>query len=136
LIDSDALIALMKEDDINNIRAKKIFNKVSNLDVMFIMTCYVFSEVVTVLSQRVGYNIALKFIDTVKSSEGGLRVIYADRMMEDATVEVFKKQSSKNISFVDCLNIAVLKNNYANCIFSFDKVYKKNGCKLLEEILR
>lgn len=33
----------------------------------------------------------------------------------------------KNVSFVDCANIALIKHDRLDAIFSFDRIYKKNG---------
>ncbi len=49
-VDSDAFIALAKEDDSNHKKAKQIFEHLQKKSVTFITSNYVFSEVITVLS--------------------------------------------------------------------------------------
>ena len=44
------------------------------------------------------------------------------------------EQTSKNVSFVDCINIAFIKEKHINGIFSFDSIYKKNGLKSANEL--
>ncbi len=93
LIDADAFIALVKEDDTNHARAVELLERLEPLPITFVTTNYVFSEAVTVIR----------------------------------ALHLFRKQSSKNTSFVDCSNMALLEYYDAQYIFSFDAVYKSNG---------
>lgn len=131
-VDSDAFIALIKQDDSNHNRAKKIFYKLQDTKVTFITSNYVFSEVVTVLSQRVSKSSAVAFIQNMTSGESVFQIEWVDRKIEEEAIKIFMKQSSKNISFVDCTNIALIKIKSLDSIFSFDNDYKKNGIQLTE----
>jgi predicted nucleic acid-binding protein len=42
---------------------------------------------------------------------------------------------SKNVSFVDCTNIALMREAQAQYIFSFDGIYKQYGCLTVEDLL-
>src|SRR5918992_602427 len=48
---------------------------------------------------------------------------------------VFKAQTSKNTSYVDCTNMVFMKRLDLDAIFSFDEVYRKNGLTLVEDLL-
>lgn len=130
LIDADAIVALSKKNDANHFKAQKISKSLCKLGVAFIITNYVFSEVVTVLSQKIGHRESIKFIDDIKSDKSDIQVIWINIELEKLAIEIFKKQTSKNVSFVDCLNMAVLHRYHWDTIFSFDKIYQKNGFKL------
>lgn len=130
LIDADAFVALSKKNDTNHFKAQKISKLLCKSGVIFVTTNYVFSEVVTVLSQKVGHHESIKFIEDIKSEKSDIQLIWINDELEKLAIEIFKKQTSKNISFVDCLNMAVLKKYKWNTIFSFDKNYEKNGFKL------
>ena len=44
-------------------------------------------------------------------------------------LDIFKKQTSKNSRFTDCINMAIMKEKGLDTIFSFDEQYKKNKFK-------
>jgi predicted nucleic acid-binding protein len=55
--------------------------------------------------------------------------------IETAAIAFFKEQTSKNVSFVDCINMAYLDRGGLEYIFSFDKVYKQKGFRTVEELI-
>ena len=132
LIDADAFVALSKKNDANHFRAQKISKLLCKSGVSFSTTNYVFSEVVTVLSKKIGHRESIKFIEDIKSEKSDIQLIWINEELEKMAIEIFKKQTSKNVSFVDCLNMAVLKRYRWETVFSFDKIYTKNGFKLAE----
>jgi len=134
-IDSDAFIAIAKEDDINHDKAIHILNRLLGQTVSFVTSNYVFSESVTVISQRVGHKEAVVFANNLKSTKSPFLIERINEETEDLALSIFTKQVSKNISFVDCTNMALLNRLSIDYIFSFDKVYKKNGYKLVEELI-
>lgn len=129
-VDSDAFIALAKQDDSNHGKAESILAALEKREVVFATSNYVFSEVVTVLSQRVGKGAALSFIRAMRSPASRLSWYWVDSSVEENAIHVFEKQFSKNISFVDCVNMALLAIHGIVEVFSFDQVYRKNGFRL------
>ena len=127
LVDSDAFVALAKEDDSNHNQARKILTYLSKKPVLFTTSNYVFSETVTVLSQRVGRKYASSFIQELKSPETLFSMQWIDEELESLAIQIFQDQTSKNVSFVDCTNMALMKHLRLTAIFSFDSIYKKNG---------
>lgn len=134
LIDSDIFVAINKSGDSNHQKAKKILENLLTQIVCFVTTNYIFSETITVLSQKVGHAEAIKFISDVKSPQSDIEVYQVSPEEEEEAIEIFKKQTSKNTSFVDCINMAALKSNKWDVIFSFDSIYKKNGLRMAEEL--
>ena len=53
----------------------------------------------------------------------------------EAICTLFKAQTSKNTSYVDCTNMVFMKQLDLDAIFSFDEVYRKNGLTLVEDLL-
>lgn len=134
-IDADAFVALAKEDDTNHVKAAKLLQKLINEPVTFLTSNYVFLETVTVISLRVGHEQALKFIKQIKSPGSEFLVEWIDSTIEEQAIEVFEKQTSKNVSFVDCTNIALIRLRGIDAIFSFDEIYKKNKVQNIENLL-
>ena len=59
----------------------------------------------------------------------------APKEIEEEAIGVFKAQTSKNTSYVDCTNMVFMKRLDLDAIFSFDEVYRKNGLTLVEVLL-
>lgn len=57
-----------------------------------------------------------------------------DLETEEAAIEIFIEQTSKNVSFVDCTNIAFIGEKHVDGIFSFDDGYKKNRIQPIENL--
>lgn len=129
LIDSDAFIALRKGDDSNHKKALLTFNKLKNRNISFIASNYVYSETITILSQKISHRNAVDFIDQKNNPSTFFSIIRLDEEIEETAISIFKKQTSKNVSFVDCANMALLETRQADMVWSFDKVYQKNGYK-------
>lgn len=129
-IDTDAFVAFVKKDDTNHKRAVSLFHYFEQQPVTFRTSNYVFSEVVTVLSQRVSHSAAVAFIQTITAPSSPITIHWIDELIEQSAIEIFKNQTSKDVSFVDCINMALLNQEGLDTIFSFDEHYKKNGYSL------
>lgn len=134
LVDSDAFVALSKNDDSNSAKAQQILNILKLQKTKLYTSNYVFSESITVISKKVGYLAALSFIEVMKSSKNPFSFIWIDETIENMALEIFKQQTSKNVSFVDCTNMALLRHDQINAIFSFDESYRKNGFTLANQL--
>ena len=134
-IDADAFVALAREDDANHKRAVSSLQHLIKQSVVFITSNYVFAESVTVISMRLGHAAAVRFIDAMRSDESDYLVRRATDTIDETAIQIFKEQTSKNTSFVDCTNMAFLRQFHMDAIFSFDGVYKKNGFVLVEDFL-
>lgn len=133
LVDSDAWVALAKKNDANHQTAIDIMESLERQSVSLITTNYVFAESVTVISQRVGHKVALRYIASLKQPESSLAIIWISEHIERAAIDIFSRQTSKNISFVDCTNMAVMDSLHVDAIFSFDQIYAKKGYQRVKE---
>lgn len=134
-VDADAFIALTKDDDSNHKRAKQIFSDLQDAPVTFVTSNLVFAEVVTVLSQRMNHEVAVMFITNMKSEDSTFQIERISEYTEEKAIQIFIEQTSKNVSFVDCVNIALMRQKDMDGIFSFDSIYKKNGFKIAEDLI-
>jgi len=131
-VDTDAFVALIKKNDSNHIKAKNIFHKLQGIAIEFTTSNYVFSETITIVSQKINHPTAVRYIDAMLSSENIFDIKRVDETIEDLAISIFKDQTSKNISFVDCTNMAFVRKIGLNGIFSFDKAYTTNKIPLAE----
>jgi len=127
--DSDAFIGLYSEDDFHHENAQKILSKLKEEKEDLVTSWDVVDEVVTKLSSRATKKIALEFFQGILKSE--ILIIFPDIRLVKKTLRVFKKQASKKVSLTDCTNMAIAKEKGIKKFFSFDKVYEKNGFRLL-----
>jgi predicted nucleic acid-binding protein len=122
LINSDALFALYFIDDTNHLRAKKILGAFSIKDELFVANL-VLQESVTVISRKIGQKQALDFLKKFKKTN--TREIFVDRKLTAKVWRIFKKQTKKSTSFIDCANLVIAQELKIDKIFSFDKFYSK-----------
>lgn len=134
-VDTDAFVAAMKQDDPNHQRAKELFEKLKPRSTSFMTSNYVLAEVITVLSQRVSHEVAVGYMDTMTSVESTMMIHQVDAALDTQAREIFRVQTSKNISYVDCTNIALVRSLDLDAIFSFDGAYRKNKLPLVEDLL-
>ncbi|HUS60533.1 MAG TPA: PIN domain-containing protein [Nevskiaceae bacterium] len=131
LVDSDVLFALNSKDDANFEKACQISRELVKEGFEFTISNFVLAEAVTLLSYRISHQKAVDFFQ--KLIRDKFPIIRVDNNLENRAYQIFKKQISKNVSVVDCINIAILEKYNWNTIFSFDKIYKKNGFELVEK---
>ncbi len=125
--DASALISLFSEKDSNHQKALGMISKLDKKSA-FIISNYVFAEVVTILSQKEGRHKAIIIGDYIKRTYHWINV---DQEIEDLAWEIFKKQISKNVSFVDCTTFALFKKGVFDKAFSFDRDFKVNKISLV-----
>lgn len=135
LIDADAWVAFIYRDDAHHERASELFDIFEHSKDSMITTNYVFAEAITVISRRAGHKRALAFIESLQSPASHLSVLYANAHIDSLAAAVFKRQTSKNVSFIDCANMAIMDELNLDAIFSFDKIYQKNNYRLATEVV-
>ena len=134
-VDADALVALTVETDTNHEKARSLLSRLIVNPVLFLTSNYVFSESITIISQRASHQTAITFIAKMQSMGSPFQITRADENIEEEAIGVFKAQTSKNTSYVDCTNMVFMKRLDLDAIFSFDEVYRKNGLTLVEDLL-
>lgn len=125
LVDSDALVALIKTNDAHFQRATRLALQAKKKDIQFFLSQYTLAEVSTVLSYKVSQLVAIQFLSRIH--EFNLTVIAPTEFQFLKAEEIFVKQKKKGTSFFDCLNMALIEQGACDLIFSFDKIYTKNG---------
>ena len=127
LVDSDAFYALINPTDPHHKAALRINKMLISQETQFVSTNLVLYEVATLLSYRLDRQTAIKFL--TEFGEKNIEIYHVDDNREKETLAIFKKQTKKRISMVDCANMAVMKKFGIVTSFSFDEIYKRNGFK-------
>ncbi len=118
-VDSNYFISLYNTGDSNHKKADAFSSKIIKSGISEVISNYVFSEIVTVTSQKVSKTAGLLIGNRLRGQKR-LTIIHIDQKLHDATWEIFKKVNSKNISFVDCSILAVMKENDIRHLVTFD----------------
>lgn len=127
LVDADAFVAINYDADSNHSKAAKISSDIEKQYHTLFTSDPAFGEAVTVISQKAGFAKAIEFAQNILSSQ--IEIIEVDSHLRWAALEIFKKQTSKNSRFTDCVNMAIMKEKGIDTIFSFDRQYKVNKLK-------
>lgn len=121
-VDSNFYIAFYNLNDSRHAIATRIGRQIETE--AKVITNLVFLEIVTVLSQRVDRQIAIKVGDFLSSSST-LEIIHTDEYLHQESWRVFKQILYKNISFVDCSIIAAMNAEGIDKLLTFDEDFKK-----------
>lgn len=128
LADADFFIALYKRDDTNHARAVKLLEKIGAEKTNLALSILAYSEITTVLSQRVSKAVARNFIKDFGAS--GAHIVHTSDALVKGANAIFEAQRSKNVSFTDAGNIALMRAGEFDSLVSFDADYGKNRIKL------
>lgn len=129
-IDSDALIGIVLPQDPHHTNAYKILSKLQESGEELVTSWESIDEVATKLAMFHNKQVARDFFAYVYGASV-LRVIFIDAALSREALAIFDKQTSKNVSLTDCVNIAICRSMGITSVFSFDSHYKKNGLKML-----
>jgi len=126
LVDADFLVALAKKDDSNHKKAVVLAEKLAGS--FFFVTQFTIPEAATVLSYKVSQNSARIFLNETRKMN--LIELPFAKNLSELTDSVFNSLRKKGTSWIDCFNIACVKNFQLDGILSFDKFYQKNNIKM------
>jgi predicted nucleic acid-binding protein len=132
-IDTNVFVAIRDTNDNTHQKAIKISDFLSKNNIKLFTTSLVLTETLTILSQKLGKDIALDWYNDYKNSL--INEVFIDQQLFKNSIELFKKTKPENISLVDCSNVIVMKQNKIDTIFSFDEDFKNLGVKLLGDVV-
>lgn len=121
LIDSDAFIGWLVEADAHHRTALQGFNELIQNQLQPIVTNLVIAETATWLSNRVDQPTARRFLEASQK----FHTVFITERLHHLARELFNAQERKKTSFVDMLNIVVVRELSIPRIFAFDEVYSK-----------
>lgn len=127
LVDADAFVAINDEQDPSHQKAKRLVIDITTANLELFTSDPAFGEAITVISQNAGLQRAIRFAEEILTSQ--IEIIEVDAALRRQALDIFKKQTSKNSRFTDCVNMAIMKDKGMDTIFSFDIQYKQNKFK-------
>ena len=130
LIDADALIGSRVENDAHHKKSVEILSKLREENETLATSWQVVDEVATKLSYFTTKKKAKEFLNWVFTTN--IKVVYVDEKLAKKIVKKFKQLRSKRVSLTDCTNMVIAEEMGVKKVFSFDKVYERNGLELLK----
>lgn len=126
--DTSAIVSLFDEQDPNHLKAQALSSHLKSDIVVTITSNFIFAEIVTILSKKLGKETSNQIGKYIKKS---FRIIRLTEETEDLAWEIFQKQTSKNVSFVDCTCFALYKKKVFDKAFALDTDFIKNKIPIL-----
>lgn len=120
LVDSNFYIAINNPYDSNYNRALKLSTQIQKENPIPIISSYIFSEVVTVVSQRVGRIFAINTGNSLIESLD-LEFVIPNNALEKEAWRIFCNIEKKNFSFADAMSLALIKQMKIKKFLTFDK---------------
>lgn len=117
LIDTGFIVALLNERDENHERACELSEKIDNFD--WVTTSFVFQEIYWLLSDRVGANRALEFVDFFADSDFLIKDL-PDGWMKRLGC-IVKKYSTAKIDLADASLVLIAEELETDKIASVDQ---------------
>lgn len=120
-IDTSFYLSLLNSKDNNHKKALETGSHYK--DEIYVTSQAILGEVLTVGSQRIDKKLTIQFVEEILKSQ--TRTILETREYIDEAFLIFKKIKSKNISWVDCYSLAIMKKLKIKKALSFDKHFKQ-----------
>lgn len=117
VFDSNYFIALFSPDDSLHDQASNLVNLIAEYSA--VLSNLVFSEIITILSQKRGHIIAEQAGDYLLDSSL-IRIVYLDPFHQQIAWRIFQGVQHKNISFVDCSTLAIMQAEKLDTLVTFD----------------
>ena len=123
-IDTSFFVAIFNGDDSLHRRALEVMREMNGRAYLPITSNFIVSETITVLSQRASKQTALIFVDFIYHRGADMQVLTVERDLEERALRYFSKMPSKNISFCDCVSLAVMEVFGIKKIATFDRDFR------------
>ena len=121
LYDTDFLLGAFAQDDAHYTNVRPLLNKIG-IHEMFALRL-VHYELATVLSRKFKQSLTIAILDEVKKLP--IHWLSIDEVIEEKIWQEFYSYKKKNVSFVDCANLAFALDMNMK-IASFDRFYPKD----------
>lgn len=125
-VDTSAWYALNDRDDQFRGQALEKLARAKSQRIELITSDYVFDEIVTLISARIGHRAAVAFGDAMLKS-GIAQMVTVGDDVRLAAFELFRKYGDKDLSFTDCTSFAIMKRLKLKTAFTFDGHFQQVG---------
>ncbi|MBU2591923.1 MAG: PIN domain-containing protein [Patescibacteria group bacterium] len=121
-VDANFFVALFNPKDSLHKEAIRISRKLKKYKKELVVSNFIFLEVVTVVSQKMCKRAALVLGKELLA--GKVEIIHVTEKLNRLSWDIFKKVADKDVSFVDCSVLAIMKEEEIKELLTFDKKLK------------
>lgn len=134
VIDTDALLGIAYAQDAHYTQATSILAAFVRGNAQIIVLPTTMCEFSLLATSRIGMAKTKEVVKTLMSGKYTILPI-TDALVRHA-FDLYLRQTSKEESLFDCYNMVIATMFHADCIFSFDRGYTKNGFVLAEDFFK
>jgi predicted nucleic acid-binding protein len=128
-VDASAFYALLNKKDKLHREALSISKALAKTKEVLITSNYTLAEAYTVIRSKLGFPTASAFIAEIQ--KGGIQVAWIDSQIHNRGLEIFlETKEPKDLSFFDCVDLALMETLGIEKAFSFDRHFKALGIPL------
>ncbi len=133
LIDSDVFVGMFLPNDSLFRHVQRVFHDLKINEKRTATTNWVIAETATVLSNKDSQQTAIKFLSMI--DEGDIPILPVTEDLESDTHRIFREQTTKRTSMVDCSNVAVALHYSIPDLLAFDQFYTRFGYQVQKVML-
>lgn len=134
--DTDGLIALIYEKDINHKLAFEIVKKCYKEGVTIAYPAAIIAEAITTSTRKFKQDKIARVILEQIQERGGLKIIDTSLGIIKRAQKLFDLQASRKDTFFDAIVAATALQENTDLVFSFDSFYEKVGLRLVRTVLK
>lgn len=134
IIDTDALLGIAYAQDAHYAQATTLLTLFVQKKAEIIILPTTMCEFSLLATSRIGMVKTKEVTQTLMSGNYTILPI-TDQLVRQA-FDLYREQTSKEESLFDCYNMVIARMFHADCIFSFDRGYTKNGLVLAEDFFK
>ena len=128
VIDTSAFLALLDVHEHNYVHAQRIWTQLAEQSTLLFCTSYVLAETAALVQNRLGMSQLRAFHENVFPF---LRVLWVDAALHGAGMTAVLTANRRQLSLVDCVTFAVMRQSGLNTAFAFDTHFDEQGFDVL-----
>jgi len=125
-VDTSAWLALLNTADQYHFQSKQIRDELIQNDTKLYTSSFVLAELANGLSKLKYRNMAIDFIERVKSGKE-VQIVFVGEELFERSWKLFKSRTDKEWGFVDCTSFVIMKKLKIRHSFSNDKHFTQCG---------
>lgn len=130
-VDASAFYALLNKKDNLHKEALLISKSLAKTNEVLITSNYTLAESYTVIRSKLGFKTAETFIAEIQKN--GIQVAWIDEEIHNRGLKIFlENKEPRDLSFFDCVDMALMESLGIEKAFSFDRHFKSLGITLVE----
>jgi predicted nucleic acid-binding protein len=131
-VDTGAFLARYLKNDQHHESSTRYWQIMASERAQCCTSTYVIAETLTLLSRRVNSTFAAAKGRAFYASQA-LHIFRSDPSTEVEALQILEKFADQDVSFTDCLSLALMRRHGISRVFSFDYHFTLFGCERLPE---